>query len=343
MTPALPRRETLIGAAASLALATSSRAQPAPPDARGTVYEETPTGRRGLPGIMVSNGEQIVLTGPDGAWRIPLAEGESVFVVKPTGWTTPADPATGLPAFARLHSPAGTPASLGLRFPGVAPTGKLPPGIDFALRRQDELTRFDAILLTDPQPESEVELGHVRDDVVARLAGFSAAFGLGLGDLMFDDLAFYDRYNRMIGTSGIPWHNCPGNHDMNYEAPDDALSRETFKRVFGARHHAFQHGGATFFLLDNVEYLGTDPARPLSNGGYRGRFGPRQLAFVRNVLAHVPADSRSSSVTTSRSTRCRAPNPPTSTPTRRTSSPPSPRTRTRSASPATPTPTSTGI
>ena len=292
MTPLLHRRETLIGAtAAGLALATRAGAQQAPADARGTVYEDTPGGRRGVPGIMVSNGEEVVLTGADGGWQIPLADGESVFVIKPTGWTTPADPTTQLPAFAYLHSPEGSPAALGLRFPGVAPTGALPPSIDFALRRQDEPTRFDALLLTDPQPESAVELGHVRDDVVARLAEFPAAFGMGLGDLMFDDLAFYDRYNRMIGTRGIPWHNCPGNHDMNYEAPDNALSRETFKRVFGARHHAFQHGGATFFLLDNVEYLGTDPARPLSAGHYRGRFGPRQLAFVRNVLAHVPRDS----------------------------------------------------
>jgi hypothetical protein len=78
---------------------------------------------------------------------------------------------------------------------------------------------------------------------------------------------------------------------MNLEAPDNTLSRETYKRVYGARYSAFQYGGATFFTLDNVEYLGTDPAKPLGFGKYQGRFGPRQLAFVRNVLAQVPADS----------------------------------------------------
>ena len=49
---------------------------------------------------------------------------------------------------------------------------------------------------------------------------------------------------------------------MNLEAPDNAHSRDTFKRVFGARDHAFQVGGATFVALDNVEYLGTDPSKP---------------------------------------------------------------------------------
>jgi hypothetical protein len=291
MTPPLiPRRRAILAAtAAGLGLAAHARADDG--QARGSVYEDTPSGRRGLPDMLVSNGEAVVRTGADGSWTLPLAEGDSVFVIKPTGWTTPVDPTTQLPHFAYLHSPNGTPESLGTRFAGVAPTGTLPDSIDFVLRRQDEPTTFDALLLTDPQPESLAELGYVRDDVIAQLSQYPAAFGIGHGDLMFDDLAFYDRYNRMIATSGVPWHNCPGNHDMNYEAPDDALSRETFKRVYGARHHAFQYGGATFLVLDNVAYLGPDPSRPLGAGKYRGRFGPRQLAFVRNVLAQVPRDS----------------------------------------------------
>ena len=289
--PLLPRRAVLVGATvAGLGAAGGAAAEPGPAMARGKVYEQAGAGRLGLPGVLVSNGADVVATGADGSWTLPVADGDSVFVIKPTGWTTPVDPETQLARFAYLHNPGGTPAALHTRFAGVAPTGPLPASIDFALRRQDEPTRFDALLLTDPQPESLTELGYVRDDVVAQLGEVPAAFAIAHGDLMFDDLAFYERYNRMMGTAGIPWHACPGNHDMNYEAPDDALSRETWKRVFGARHYAFQYGGATFILLDNVEYLGTDPARPLGAGHYRGRIGPRQLAFVRNVLAHVPRD-----------------------------------------------------
>ena len=289
--PLLPRRAVLFGATvAGLGAAGGAAAEPGPAMAKGTVYEQTDAGRKGLPGVLVSNGVDVVATGADGSWTLPVADGDSVFVIKPTGWATPVDPETQLARFAYLHSPGGTPAALHTRFAGVAPTGPMPASIDFALLRQDEPTRFDALLLTDPQPESLAELGYVRDDVVAQLGEVPAAFAIVHGDLMFDDLAFYDRFNRMMGTAGIAWHACPGNHDMNYEAADDALSRETWKRVFGARHHAFQHGGTTFILLDNVEYLGTDPARPLAAGHYRGRFGPRQLAFVRNVLAHVPRD-----------------------------------------------------
>ena len=278
-------------AATVAGLGLSAPAKAGPTMASGMVYEPTEAGRRGVPDVLVSNGQDVVATDADGRWTLPVGDGDSLFVIKPTGWTTPVDPDTQLARFAYLHSPGGTPGALRPRFAGVAPTGPLPASIDFELRRQQEAARFDALLLTDPQPESAAELGYVRDDVVAQMAGHDAAFAIAHGDLMFDDLAFYDRFNRMMGSVGLPWHACPGNHDMNYEAPDDALSRETFKRVYGARHHAFQYGGATFILLDNVEYLGTDPARPMAAGHYRGRFGPRQLAFVRNLLAHVPRDS----------------------------------------------------
>jgi len=60
--------------------------------------------------------------------------------------------------------------------------------------------------------------------------------------------------------------------------------------VYGPPWYAFEHGGALFLMLDNVDYLGFDPARPREGGRYEGRFGQRQLAFVANVLAEWPAD-----------------------------------------------------
>jgi len=297
----LTRREALAALAALAAVPTAAQAQdqPAAPDAataKGTVFDDR-TGKGtpdpaspGVPGVMVSNGRDVALTDADGRWSLPVRDGDSIFVVKPGGWTTPVDPGTQLPRFAYVHEPNGSPR-VNLRFAGFAPTGPLPESIDFPLRRHEEPAAFRALLMTDPQPETLAELGYVRDDVVARLSGVpDAAFGITLGDIAFDDLSIYPRHNHIVGTVGIPWHNLPGNHDMNLEAPDNATSRETFKRVYGARHHAFQYAGTTFLLLDNVEYLGTDPTKPGGAGKYQGRFGPEQLGFVRNVLANVPPD-----------------------------------------------------
>jgi len=38
------------------------------------------------------------------------------------------------------------------------------------------------------------------------------------GDVVFDDLSLYPRYLQILGASGIPWHHCPGNHDIDSEA-----------------------------------------------------------------------------------------------------------------------------
>lgn len=293
----LTRRGTIAtGAALAAATAIPAQAQTTTPaaqpagtmTARGTVFESTDgsltpgANSRGLPDVLVSNGREVVRTDANGRWSLPVARGQSIFVIKPTGFATPLS-TTLLPRFAYVHEPEGTPAALDLRYAGIAPTGPLPDSIDFPLRRQEESSRFDVILFTDPQPESSAELTYVRDDIVAHAAATRAAFGITCGDVMFDDLSMYPRSNRIIGTIGRPWYHLPGNHDMNYEAPDNDYSRETFKRIFGARYYAFQHGGVTFFALDNVEYLG--------KGKFRGHFGDRQLAFIRNVLAELPPDA----------------------------------------------------
>ena len=54
-----------------------------------------------------------------------------------------------------------------------------------------------------------------------------------MGDILFDDLSMFPRYNALIAQIGIPWYNVPGNHELNFEAESDEDSLETFKRFFG--------------------------------------------------------------------------------------------------------------
>jgi len=146
------------------------------------------------------------------------------------------------------------------------------------------------IVFADPQPESALEVDFIRDDVVNALIGSSAAFGMTIGDIMHDDLSLYPRLNRIIGQIGLPWYNIGGNHDLNYEAPSAKYSRETFKRIYGPPYYAFEYGGALFLMLDNVNYLGFDAAKPGGQGKYEGRFGQRQVDFIANVLNKFPPD-----------------------------------------------------
>jgi hypothetical protein len=294
------RREVVVGGAAaaiSAVLLPIDRVLAATGDGTvsGTVYENRSGGVRrqagdpGIPGVLVSNGREIAKTDADGRYTLPIEDESIVFVIKPTGYAVPVDEEM-LPRFYYIHQPGGTPQGLNLRFHGLAPTGPLPDSVDFPLRKVDEPHTFDVIVFTDPQPESMAEVDFIRDDVVNGLIGTNAAFGMTTGDIMFDDLSMYPRVNRIIGQIGLPWYNIGGNHDFNFEAPNARYSRETFKRTYGPNYYAFEYGGALFLMLDNVDYLGFDPATPRGGGKYEGRLGQKQLAFIANVLNEFLAD-----------------------------------------------------
>jgi hypothetical protein len=300
MHNSISRRDVVKGGAAAVALAASGAATPAHAQdtatVTGIVFEDrSGSGRRqagdpGIAGVLVSNGREVVRTDASGRYTLPIEEENVVFVIKPTGYMVPVELGTMLPRFYYIHQPKGTPAELKLRYRGIEPTGPLPASVDFPLRRAEEPRKFDVVMFTDPQPESPTEVEFVRDDVVNALIGTKAAFGLTAGDIMFDDLSLYARQNRIIGQIGVPWWNIGGNHDLNFEAPNARYSRETFKRVFGPAYYAFEYGGTLFLMLDNVDYLGTDPRRPRKNGQYQGRIGERQLAFIANMLNETAAD-----------------------------------------------------
>jgi len=268
------RRELIAGAAASLLTLPRGLSAAAAGFATGHVFHDRHgTGRRmpgdpGVPGVMVSNGRDVVLTDPEGRWRLPAADRDSIFVIKPSHWATPLGPG-GVPRIAAA----------------VAGSSSL----DFGLSQQPEKPAFEAVLMADTQPANNAELGYLCQDIITSILGSGAAFGINHGDVVFDDLCLYGRYLQILGASGIPWHHCPGNHDIDREAANDQSSRDSWQRVFGRRHYAFQYAKASFIMLDNVYYHGHNPADP-NSGRYRGLIGAEQLKFVRNVLANVPQD-----------------------------------------------------
>ena len=296
-----PSRRAVVkyGAAAAISAAANSAsrllAASTAATVSGIVYENRSAAPHrevndpGISGVLVSNGRDVVKTDANGRYTLPIDDESVIFVIKPTGYAVPVNEEM-LPRFYYVYQSAGSPQNLNLRYRGIDPTGQLPESVDFALTKTDEPQKFDLIVFADPQPESALEVDFIRDDIVNALIGSSAAFGMTIGDIMYDDLSLYPRLNRIIGQIGLPWYNIGGNHDLNYEAPSAKYSRETFKRIFGPPYYAFEYGGALFLMLDNVNYLGFDGAKPGGQGKYEGRFGQRQLDFVVNMLNAFPAD-----------------------------------------------------
>ena len=158
--------------------------------AQGMVFEDLDRdGRRGPgePGpsnVRVSNGLEVVVTDTEGRYALEVGSEAVVFITKPSGYATPVN-SDQLPRFFYLHQPKGSPSTL--RFPGIAPTGAVPESID-PLVRQQEPARFRALLFSDTQPQSEAEVDFIRDTVVPEVIGANAAFGMTMGDILFDDL-----------------------------------------------------------------------------------------------------------------------------------------------------------
>lgn len=264
--------------------------------ATGRVYiDDNQNGRldaseQGLADVRVSNGLDVVTTDAEGRYEIDVGDKAIVFVTKPRNYATPVN-GHMLPQFYYIHQSDGSPE--GLRYLGIEPTGPLPEEINFPLVKRVEADRFEAILFADTQPQTERELDYIRDDVVAELVGTEAAFGMTMGDILFDDLSMFPRYNALIAQIGVPWYNVPGNHEINFDATDDEYSLETFKRFFGPPYYAFEYADALFVVLDNIEYKGNgeaDPGDVRGNGGYEASLTQHQLQWLENELSHVDQD-----------------------------------------------------
>ena len=301
---------TLLTTCATTALAEGlPRERPSQPMARGVVFEDRnengrrDRGERGIPGVMVSNGRDVVRTGRRGRYRLPVLSSEAgaeetvFFVTKPSGYDVPVD-ANNLPQFYYIHYPKGTPSIACWNFEVIQPTGPLPRSVDFPLlptRRRGRRGGDDddrpgrrgrrgtvvGLAFADPQmgslsarldPTRAPDLGNeqlsfFREDFVNELVDSDADFAMVAGDIINDDLDLYPRMNALMAKMGIPVWNSPGNHDLNFKSPNQRYSTQTYINVFGPDYYSFDYGDTHFVALNNVFYKGNlEPFRP-------GRYG----------------------------------------------------------------------
>jgi hypothetical protein len=234
-----------------------------------------------LPGIAVSNGRDIVLTGADGSYELPVSDHNTIFVIKPKNWMVPVDE-NQIPRFYHIHSPQG---ATGTMYEGLAATGDIPESVDFPLIPRHEPDKFDVLVFGDTQPRNIEEVHYISRDMITALTGSDAAFGVTLGDVVFDDLDLFGPLTRSIGTIGIPWVYIPGNHDIDFTADNDRDARGAWYRTFGPSYYSFSWGPAHFILLDNVRWIVEE-----GKGGYKTGLGEAQMEFLQNELSRLEKD-----------------------------------------------------
>ncbi|MFT4090293.1 MAG: calcineurin-like phosphoesterase C-terminal domain-containing protein [Asticcacaulis sp.] len=273
---------------------------------RGIVFEDANADGRhqateaGVAGVLVSNGLEVVRTDAKGAYAIAVRPDMDLFVVQPSGWQVPVD-ARNVPQFSYTHKPDGSPAAF--RFGGLAATGAAPERVNFPLRRAKAGQAFTCAMIGDSQTYSNHEASQYRDSAVADMVtmGLKAETDcmLYLGDVVGDDLGLLDRVFELGATVGVPQWAVSGNHDVDFDAPSDEHSLDTWRRVWGPAYYAFEMGNVTFVALDNVvspcnaedaQKAGREACLRDARQGYNGRITDTQMQWVANLLKETPKD-----------------------------------------------------
>lgn len=249
----------------------------------------------GIVGVFVSNGREVVVTDTNGDYELPAYDDMNVFISKPAGYAVPVDEDM-IPQFNYVHKVAGSPD---LRYGGIEATGPLPQAINFPLITDQVGDRFQCLVFGDPQPYTNQEVSYVRDTVGKMLLNrdnSNTECMLFEGDIVGDDLSLYPRVKSVMATGNTPQYYVAGNHDLDWDAEDDAHSFDTFRREWGPEYYSYNIGKVHFVVLDDVRYPcnGVDPhtfCDPGKNASYNGVVSERQLGWLRNDLVGVPQDS----------------------------------------------------
>lgn len=241
----------------------------------------------GLPlsGVAVSDGYDVTVTDPDGAFELLSSDRQRfVFATVPSGHTIP----VGNHGIASFYHP-------------IRASGDGEMRADFAFESTNSDSEHAFLAVGDTQTQTDFEMDRFHGESVpdmgmtASLLAGRAAFGIAVGDIMFDDLSLFPRYEEGVGRIGIPFFQAVGNHDLDMDAGVDPDSIKTFERRFGPTYYSFDRGEVHYVVLDDVfwhsaGYIGHIDAEQL-------RWLGRDLALVEDgrtvvVFLHIPAYSR---------------------------------------------------
>jgi hypothetical protein len=156
------------------------------------------------------------------------------------------------------------------------------------LDRDDNEHQF--IIWADPQVKHEKDVEKMMSQTVpdvqkwvASAAQGSLLHGITVGDIVWDELKVFADYNRAVEKMGIPFFQCLGNHDMDYNKGGDEASDDTFQKTYGPTYYSFNRGQVHYVVMDDVRYLGKDRE-------YDGHISAQQLDWLKKDLSYVSKD-----------------------------------------------------
>ena len=151
-------------------------------------------------------------------------------------------------------------------------------------QRPDRNTNHAFLVWADTQTQNQFETGLLHEQTVpdalklVQELGEQDMFGVGCGDIMFDDLTLYPEYERAVQLLDIPFFQVVGNHDLDMESATDGGSTRTFMQHFGPPYYSFDRGLVHYVVLDDVLW---------HSRGYIGYLDDVQLNWLAQDLAGI--------------------------------------------------------
>lgn len=240
--------------------------------------------KKGIPGVVVSDGINCVETDEDGVYYLPAETGKcrSIFVITPSGYE---------------------PAMKDCNFAGYVLRdlkSDKSERYDFELKkRRAPADKFKMLFIADIQINRNgkfYEVGKTFFQGVKDLYSNEAlpTYTISLGDCVYSTSGrdavteSMQEYRSYVALSGIPTFNVIGNHDHFpqakapfYEASSGYVSQ------MGPNNYAVNIGGVHFIMLDSMDWS-NDPAadKAMTSG-----FNEEVLSFLENDLKFVSKDT----------------------------------------------------
>lgn len=227
----------------------------------------------GLKNVVVSDGYTVIITDAKGKYELdPHAAATNIFISTPAGYEFKNE--NGISR--HYHSLKNI---------------RNRRNVDFDLIRLDkDDAEHQFIIWADPQVKNQKDVEKMMAQSVPDVQKFVAAAGSGallhgitVGDIVWDELQLFSDYNTAVEKMGIPFFQCIGNHDMDYNKGGDETSDQTFQQIYGPTHYSFNRGKVHYVVMDDVRYLGKDRE-------YDGYISQNQLNWLQKDLSFVPND-----------------------------------------------------
>ena len=236
----------------------------------GVVSGKVSSMGKGIGNVIISDGYSVIKTDKQGNYRLELHEfARFVWISTPSGFEFK------------------TESSIARHYYKPDTSGKL--NFELTPLKQKDLNH-NFIIWADPQVKTEKDVAQMMETSVpdtrktVEAMGNIPVHGIGVGDLVWDTLELFPKYDEAIAKIGIPFFQAIGNHDQDYRQGGDETSDISFQAHYGPTYYSFNRGKAHYVVLDDVRYLGVERT-------YDGYITPTQLDWLKKDLALVPKDA----------------------------------------------------